>query len=468
MVLAYLALIAIAYSIVAGYFASQALSRDLKADSRVVQRCLDSPFAPDREHRQLDIARHGVREDLVPALLDESPRAERWVHDSAMPIPVPNWISARIKSRGGAECTHRPDRRWWFGRIGPLKIGSGYLLLANEWTSFGEDRYQQITLSLFTNLGFLLVGAMGIVLLARCYVRRLLAEVHTRLNDLSESDKLAGVPSRSMVKLTSDEFGRLHEVLAEGRYRLLQECERRWQLERRKLKADKLAAIATLASSFAHEIGTPLGVIRGLAEMLMTGTFEGAEMTENLDIIITQSDEISRMVMLLLDIGKSHSAIRIASDVRTIVDSAIQSLKPEAARRGVEVTADLGPRPFMVDCDPDQLQRVFANIETNALEAMAPRGGQLRVNLVADEVDRKVRVSFEDTGPGVPTAIRDRIFDPFFTTKGTGQSYGIGLSVSEFVIADHDGELAVEQQEHGACFVVTLPSSRSPELQSCP
>ena len=101
--------------------------------------------------------------------------------------------------------------------------------------------------------------------------------------------------------------------------------------ERRKLKSDQLAASATLASGFAHEIGTPLGIIRGLAEMLMTGTFEPAEITDSLDVIITQIDEISRMVRLLLDIGRSRSAIRIASDVRTIAESTIQLLKPEAA-----------------------------------------------------------------------------------------------------------------------------------------
>ena len=121
--------------------------------------------------------------------------------------------------------------------------------------------------------------------------------------------------------------------------------------------------------------------------------------------------------------------------------------------------ADLGSRPLIVDCDPDQLQRVFTNIETNALEAMA-WGGQLRVNSTADEVNGDVKLSFEDTGPGVPTEMRDRIFDAFFTTKGTGQSDGIGLTVSQSVIADHGGELTLEQHGQGASFVITLPSSK--------
>jgi signal transduction histidine kinase len=268
------------------------------------------------------------------------------------------------------------------------------------------------------------------------------------------------------VEFRSAEFSQLNELVTETCQRLPEGSERKWQLERRKLKADKLAALATLAGSFAHEIGTPLGVIRGLAEMLLTGSFEQSEITENLEVIIKQIDQISRMVKLLLDIGRSRSTIRVASDVRAIAERTIQMLKHEAVRCGVEVTAELGAGPLMVDCDPDELQQVFANLETNALDAIGPGGGKLRVSAVADEVQGKVVLSFEDTGPGVSAAIRDHIFDPFFSTKGTGQGRGLGLAVSQSVIGEHDGELTLEQHTCGARFVVTLPASRALEVES--
>jgi signal transduction histidine kinase len=281
---------------------------------------------------------------------------------------------------------------------------------------------------------------------------------------LGGGDASERAPGGGEVEFFSEEFRRISEQLAEARGRLLQGTERKLQLERRVLNADKLAAISTLASGFAHEVGTPLGVIRGRAEMLLSSNFEQLEVTENLEVIITQIDHITRMVKILVDVGRPRTAIRIESDVRAIADRTVQLLEPEAVRRGVAVIANLGSRPLMVDCDPDQLQQVFVNLEVNALDSMAPSGGLLRVNSVADEVHRKVRLSFEDTGPGVPPAIRDRIFDPFFTTKGPGQGGGMGLAVSQSIIGDHDGQLTLEQHARGACFVVTLPASKPLEL----
>jgi two-component system, NtrC family, sensor kinase len=407
------------------------------------------------------------REDPVVALPDESARP-RFVRPR-FPIAIPplKWISARFKSGGAAEFRRRADGRWWFCRVEPLRAGRrGYLLLAQHWTAVRQDSYRRLAAWLSASMGFVLVGTVGIPLLARRYVTQPLAELHRRLKILGHSDAMERTPDGGEIECTSEEFKHKKQLAGTWR-RLLQESECKLQLERRRLNADKLVAIATLVSGFAHAIGTPLSVIRGRAEILLDSNFEQSELLENLQVIIAQTDHVTRMVRILLDLGQRRTAIRIASDVRAIVDRAIQLLEPEAVRGGVVVIANLGSKPLMVDCDPDQLQQVFLNLEANAIEAMAQGGGILRVDSLADEPHGKVSFSFEDTGPGVPTAIRDRIFEPFFTTKGPGQGYGMGLAVSQSVIGDHDGELTLEQRAHGACFLVTLPASRSFELAPC-
>jgi len=469
MMLACLGSVGLAYTVVTARATTLLFSQDLKAEARIVQRALNASLTPDVQQGEWDEVHYIMSaigsEDLTMALLDESAKVRFALPSLRIAIPPHEWISERIKAGGAAEFMRVAAGRTWFCRIEPLGFGGqGYLLVAQDWTALREDRYRRIAASLVTNIAFLLIVAIGIPLLARRYVTQPLAELHRRVMTLGESDAAERFADGDEVRLISEEFKRVAEQLAAARSRLIQESERKLQLERRMLHADKLATIGTLASGFAHEIGTPLGVIRGRAEMLLGSDFEKSKVTQNLEVIIDQIDRITRMVRMLLDLGRRHESIRVVSDVRAIVDGAIQFLETEAVRRGVRVIAELGSEPLMVDCDPDQLRQVFVNLEVNALDAMAEGGGTLRVNSVTDQIHRKVRLSFEDTGPGIPTAMRARIFDPFFTTKGPGEGTGMGLAVSQSIVADHDGELTIDQNSHGACFVVTLPVSGALEL----
>jgi signal transduction histidine kinase len=244
----------------------------------------------------------------------------------------------------------------------------------------------------------------------------------------------------------------------------LEESEHKLQLERRLAQTDKLATIGTLASGFAHEIGTPLGIIRGRTELLMTGRNSDRKLADGLQLILGQIDRISAMVRMLLDLGRRRESVRIPVDLRTVIANSVRLLENEAARRTVEVNCELGSIPLMVDCDPDQLQQVFVNLEINALDAMG-HGGQLHITGAYDLPTEKVHLRFTDTGPGIPEQLKERIFDPFFTTKEPGKGTGMGLAVSRSIVGDHDGELTVEPSPLGACFSVVLPAFHASQLK---
>jgi signal transduction histidine kinase len=265
--------------------------------------------------------------------------------------------------------------------------------------------------------------------------------------------------------LISHEFARVDQELASARRRLLEESERKLQLERRLLQTDKLATIGTLASGFAHEIGTPLGIIRGKTELLLANRTMDGRITNGLQVILSQIDRISGMVRMLLDLGRRRESVRMSVDIRTIIDSTVRLLETEATRRRVKMVLDLGAAPLVVNGDPDQLQQVFVNLEINALDAMGELGGQLRISGVEEQASGKIRLRFVDTGPGVPEQFKERIFDPFFTTKDPGKGTGMGLAVSRSIIMDHDGELTVEASAQGACFEVVLPAYCLVELK---
>jgi signal transduction histidine kinase len=264
--------------------------------------------------------------------------------------------------------------------------------------------------------------------------------------------------------LISEEFRRVDQELASARRRLLEESERKLQLERRLMQTDKLATIGTLASGFAHEIGTPLGIIRGQTELLASRMTDGKP-ADGLQIILGQIDRISGMVRMLLDLGRRRESVRMPVDIRTIIESTIRLLETEATRRRVKMVADLGALPLVVNGDPDQLQQVFVNLEINALDAMGVLGGQLHISGAQDPASGKIRLRFADTGPGVPGQFKGRIFDPFFTTKDPGKGTGMGLAVSQSIVAEHDGELSLEPSSQGASFVVVLPIYQAAELK---
>ena len=97
----------------------------------------------------------------------------------------------------------------------------------------------------------------------------------------------------------------------------------------------------------------------------------------------------------------------------------------------------------------------------NALDAMTPQGGTLRITVQSDSEDQaaKLKVIFEDTGPGVSPQDAARVFDPFFTTKEPGNGTGMGLAVSQSIIRDHGGEISFESGADGSKFFVIMPGT---------
>ena len=162
---------------------------------------------------------------------------------------------------------------------------------------------------------------------------------------------------------------------------------------------------------------------------------------------------------MLLDFSSRRELARHPRDVREIINATLNFLQAEAQRRGGRFVADLPGEPLVVECEAGQLQQVFINLAINALDAMGEDGGTLRITAQADRsgMPQYLRLLFEDSGPGVAEADRERIFDPFFTTKEPGKGTGMGLAISQSIVREHDGKIEVERGPKGARFVVTLP-----------
>jgi signal transduction histidine kinase len=371
-------------------------------------------------------------------------------------------------SEGFVEYERTASGRTWFCRVVPI-LGRqshqdiGYLLVAQDWTDISEDLRSRTIVSAIAALILMAAIAVTIPLVIRRYVSRPLAELSRRVMRFSREDEPDREIEGDEVRMLTEEFWRLDDQLAKARGALLERHRRELELERRLQHADRLATIGTLASGLAHEIGTPMGVIRARAEYLLSSKPAPAKEQEGLEIIISQIDRISRIVRMLLDYASSRESLRVACDVRPIVQHALRLIETEAARRNVQVATDLESEPLVLECNADQLQQVFVNLAMNALDAMVRTGGTFRVSarIVGNDGASRVVFTFEDTGPGIAPEHQTRVFDPFFTTKEPGKGTGMGLAVSESIIRDHSGEITLESRPSGTRFIVAMPIAQA-------
>lgn len=247
-------------------------------------------------------------------------------------------------------------------------------------------------------------------------------------------------------------------------------------LERRLAQSEKLSAIGKLASGLAHEIGSPLSVIRGYAERLMAKIDEMDSRRSDAERIKNQLDRITRLVRQLLMFAR-HSPPQLKQvKVNGIVRSVAEILETKFQNSGIEVTLELEESLPPLEADPDQLYQVFFNILLNAQQAMEENGGTLKLSSsiyephgtapsagsVASVIPKGsakfVEVVISDTGAGIPSDQLKRIFEPFFTTKDVGDGTGLGLAICHGIVSEHGGWIEVESKPGGgSSFRIILP-----------
>jgi len=224
------------------------------------------------------------------------------------------------------------------------------------------------------------------------------------------------------------------------------------------VEAERLAAVGRLAAGVAHELRTPLTVMRGslyyLNRLVSTGATENAPevLRRHLTKMDAEIDRQSKIINDLLFFSRNRPRQLAPADINAIlIETLIRVQMPES----VQVQQNLDHTLEPVRADADQLQQVFVNLVTNAVQAM-PDGGTLVVATSQDASWAYVRV--RDTGVGIAPENVENLFQPFFTTKQSG--IGLGLSVSASIVQGHRGTIKVDSKlGEGTEFVVKLPKA---------
>jgi two-component system sensor histidine kinase HydH len=248
------------------------------------------------------------------------------------------------------------------------------------------------------------------------------------------------------------------------RYQKLAEqlAETNRQLERAQAEArrsERLAALGQLSAGLAHEIRNPLGVIKGSAEMLNKKLETSNPLAGELaGYISTEVNRLSALVSRFLDFARPLRVETTPKEVTGLLDRALKNVAEHWQGGTVKVERAYQSELPLVALDEELCEQAFTNLVQNAYEAMGSEGGTLRVEIHTARSNGRsgVEVRLKDTGPGIPTELREQVFNPFVTTKKIG--VGLGLSIVSKIVDEHRGSIRLENTAEGACFVIFFPA----------
>lgn len=233
-------------------------------------------------------------------------------------------------------------------------------------------------------------------------------------------------------------------------------------LTERSRRAEKLAAVGTLAAGLAHEIRNPLNGAQ-LHVAYLERTLKRADASADaLEAVGVVGEEIKRLASLVtefLDFARPKPLERRTSSLAAIIERASDLAASHAETANCSIVRDLPARDIVVEVDSQKLEQVLLNLIRNAVEAVSPAGGG-KVTVRLRRQPKTAIIEVEDDGPGLPSP-NAPIFDAFYTTKPEGT--GLGLAITHRIVTDHDGTVEVDSRPGRTVFRVALPLSPSPE-----
>jgi len=290
-------------------------------------------------------------------------------------------------------------------------------------------------------LVLLLSGAVGAAVAWRISqpIRRLTAAVK-EVTARGRPEPIAGLPKGSgEVGILSAAFESMLERLTAA--------------QREAILQSRLALLGEVAASLAHDVRTPLSVLKTSAQLLAAGLVPAPEQRDLARMVAAEVDRLNGVVSRLVDLARPHAVCVAPQPVDALVASATEVLRPWARSAGVAIDVKPDADELRVRADRDQMQQVLMNLMHNAVQA-ASKPGRVAVRWFPAPPWAVIEV--EDSGSGFTPEALDRAFSPFFTTKPEG--VGLGLAIVKRLVEEQGGEVGARNvAAGGACVWVRLP-----------
>lgn len=233
------------------------------------------------------------------------------------------------------------------------------------------------------------------------------------------------------------------------------------RLEDQMRRSERLAAISVMAAGFAHEINNPLAIIGNRIECMqrdIVGRPGDATLAADIDVLqqhVTRLRELTSSLLRFARDDQWSDAHPVA--LGSLAEGTVALLGRTLATRRLRLELVVDPLVPVVAGYEQAIETVIVNLLLNAADA-TPAGGVVTLTVRRGASGDAAEIEVRDTGPGIPSALRERVFEPFFTTKGSGQGTGLGLAVCRNIVDRHGGSIRVDEPLGGGCrFIVVLP-----------
>jgi signal transduction histidine kinase len=231
-------------------------------------------------------------------------------------------------------------------------------------------------------------------------------------------------------------------------------------------RADRLAALGTVAAGLAHEIRNPLSTVKTFVQLVPQKAHTSSFLDKFSNLVPKELNRINNILENFLDLARKPKLKFAPLDINEIIEELADLYRTKIEHEGTSIAVSLHHEALTISGDYEYLKRAFSNLILNALQAMT-QGGTLLIETAPltfntnEEsiigVERAIKVIFKDTGMGMDSETSKNIFNPFYSTKDKGT--GLGLVIVQKIIEEHKGMIEVKSELRiGTTFTVILPA----------